>query len=166
MSFTKPCNAKYDQLTHRRNHKLILRTNCYIALVCFVRVLPCVISCVVSLKSTYEDLCERPSPGDLSMNYSSCKIVFQVTTGAAKYQSISYPGINVKLHIVKQQLTYIAGIICCSKYKFWRPVVPWAYVWYIGLPSRKLLCTEKEKYTTSRHVITSVKVLLLHDFTT
>ena len=42
VSLTKPCDASYDQLTRRRSHELILRTNCYIALGCVVRVFPCV----------------------------------------------------------------------------------------------------------------------------
>ncbi len=42
VSFTKLCDASYDQLTHRRSHELILLTNCYIALGCVAHMLLCV----------------------------------------------------------------------------------------------------------------------------
>ena len=38
VSFVKPCDTSYEQLTHRRNHKLILLTNYSIALGCIARV--------------------------------------------------------------------------------------------------------------------------------
>ncbi len=37
VSFTKLWDASYDQLTRRRSHELILRTNCYIVLGCVAR---------------------------------------------------------------------------------------------------------------------------------
>ncbi len=43
VSFTKLCDASYNQLIRRRSHELILHTNCYIALGCVARIaLPCV----------------------------------------------------------------------------------------------------------------------------
>ncbi len=72
VSLTKLCNVSYNQLTCRRSHELILRTNCYIALGCVGRAFPCVaLRNVVRhelrwyartgrMNSTYEHLCERP----------------------------------------------------------------------------------------------------------
>ena len=68
VTFTKVCDASYDQVTCCRSHKLILLKNCYIALGCIARALPCVApryavrhelrTRLTSL--TYKHLCERP----------------------------------------------------------------------------------------------------------
>ena len=72
VSFTKLCNALYNQLTCHRSHRLILLTNCYIALCRIARASPCVtLYYTARLKlrlytrtghtsSTYDHLCERP----------------------------------------------------------------------------------------------------------
>ena len=74
VSFTKLCDALYDQLTHRRSHKLILLTNCYIALGYVTCSLPCVAPYYAVRRElrwyqrtgrtilTYKHLCERPPP--------------------------------------------------------------------------------------------------------
>ncbi len=70
-SFTKLCDRSSDQLTHRRSHKLILLTNCYIALGCVVLMLSYVALRYTTRRklhwyvrtgctnSTYKHLCER-----------------------------------------------------------------------------------------------------------
>ncbi len=72
MSFTKLCDASYDQLTCSRSHKLILLTNCYIALGCVACALLCVAPHYTAHRKlrwyartrrtnlTHEHLCERP----------------------------------------------------------------------------------------------------------
>ncbi len=71
-SFTKLCDASYDQLTCRRSHELILLTNRYITLGCVTRTLPCVALRYAArselrwcartgcTNSMYENLCEIP----------------------------------------------------------------------------------------------------------
>ncbi len=74
VSFTKLCDASYNQLTHRRSDLLILLTNYYIALGCVAHALHRVTLRYAArhelrwyeksrrTNSTYEHLCERP-PG-------------------------------------------------------------------------------------------------------
>ncbi len=116
VSFTKICDASYNQLTHRRSHEVILLMNCYIALGCVAHALPCVASCYATrcklhwyarirrTNSMYEHLCERP-PGALaltaSMIYWWCSLLInQSINWSINWsinQSISYPSISSKI---------------------------------------------------------------------